>query len=72
MPDRSRVLVTGGGDPEVRAVTGDLCHPGVLERAVLGSGRSVPGRAIGYAPSHDLETGMATVWPEFRPDEGAR
>jgi UDP-glucose 4-epimerase len=25
-------------------------------------------RAIGYAPSHDLESGMATVWPDFRPD----
>jgi UDP-glucose 4-epimerase len=24
-------------------------------------------RAIGYAPSHDLESGMATVWPDFHP-----
>jgi hypothetical protein len=24
-------------------------------------------RAIGYAPTHDLESGMATVWPDFRP-----
>jgi len=24
-------------------------------------------RAIGYAPAHDLESGMATVWPDFRP-----
>jgi len=24
-------------------------------------------RAIGYAPSHDLESGMATVWPDFDP-----
>src|SRR5580692_5101861 len=30
-------------------------------------------RAIGYAPSHDLESGMATVWPDFRPgQEGTR
>jgi len=29
-------------------------------------------RAIGYAPSHDLESGMATVWPDFRPDGGTR
>ena len=26
-------------------------------------------RAIGYAPSHDLESGMATVWPDFRPEQ---
>jgi UDP-glucose 4-epimerase len=24
-------------------------------------------RAIGYAPAHDLESGMATVWPDFKP-----
>jgi UDP-glucose 4-epimerase len=24
-------------------------------------------RAIGYAPAHDLESGMATVWPDFNP-----
>jgi len=32
-------------------------------------------RSIGYAPSHDLESGMATVWPDFRPggpDGGTR
>jgi UDP-glucose 4-epimerase len=29
-------------------------------------------RAIGYAPSHDLESGMATVWPDFRPDGATR
>jgi UDP-glucose 4-epimerase len=28
-------------------------------------------RAIGYAPSHDLESGMATVWPDFRPEPAA-
>jgi UDP-glucose 4-epimerase len=26
-------------------------------------------RAIGYAPSYDLESGMATVWPDFRPGQ---
>jgi len=26
-------------------------------------------RALGYAPSHDLESGMATVWPDFRPEQ---
>jgi UDP-glucose 4-epimerase len=30
-------------------------------------------RAIGYAPAYDLEAGMATVWPDFRPaPEAAR
>ena len=29
-------------------------------------------RAIGYAPTHDLESGMATVWPDFRPEGGTR
>jgi len=27
-------------------------------------------RGLGYAPTYDLETGMATVWPDFAP-EGA-
>jgi UDP-glucose 4-epimerase len=34
-------------------------------------------RGLGYEPAYDLETGMATVWPDFRPElvlatEGAR
>jgi UDP-glucose 4-epimerase len=30
-------------------------------------------RAIGYRPAYDLETGMATVWPDFDPNHpGAR
>jgi UDP-glucose 4-epimerase len=29
-------------------------------------------RAIGYAPTHDLESGMATVWPDFDPARVAR
>ena len=29
-------------------------------------------RAIGYAPTHDLESGMATVWPDFRARAGGR
>jgi UDP-glucose 4-epimerase len=28
-------------------------------------------RAIGYAPSYDLESGMATVWPDFRSEPAA-
>jgi UDP-glucose 4-epimerase len=24
-------------------------------------------RALGYRPRYDLEAGMATVWPDFRP-----
>jgi UDP-glucose 4-epimerase len=26
-------------------------------------------RAIGYAPTQDLESGMATVWPDFKPED---
>jgi UDP-glucose 4-epimerase len=26
-------------------------------------------RALGYQPRYDLESGMATVWPDFRPDD---
>jgi UDP-glucose 4-epimerase len=34
-------------------------------------------RGLGYEPTYDLETGMATTWPDFRPErvlatEGAR
>jgi UDP-glucose 4-epimerase len=29
-------------------------------------------RAIGYAPTRDLESGMATVWPDFEPEGGNR
>jgi UDP-glucose 4-epimerase len=29
-------------------------------------------RAIGYNPVHDLESGMATVWPDFRPEQETR
>ncbi|HEX8008185.1 MAG TPA: hypothetical protein VF482_17355 [Trebonia sp.] len=25
-------------------------------------------RALGYQPTFDLDTGLATVWPEFDPD----
>jgi UDP-glucose 4-epimerase len=28
-------------------------------------------RALGYRPTHDLKSGMATVWPEFAPAGGA-
>lgn len=28
-------------------------------------------RALGYQPGYDLDAGLATVWPEFRPDGGA-
>jgi UDP-glucose 4-epimerase len=28
-------------------------------------------RALGYRPTHDLKSGLATVWPEFAPDAAA-
>ena len=29
-------------------------------------------RALGYRPTHDLKSGIATVWPEFAPTGGAQ
>jgi UDP-glucose 4-epimerase len=29
-------------------------------------------RALGYRPTHDLKSGIATVWPEFAPAGGAQ
>ena len=29
-------------------------------------------RALGYRPTHDLKSGIATVWPEFAPEGGAQ
>jgi UDP-glucose 4-epimerase len=26
-------------------------------------------RAVGYAPTYDLESGLATVWPDFKPED---
>jgi UDP-glucose 4-epimerase len=28
-------------------------------------------RALGYRPTHDLKSGLATVWPEFAPHAAA-
>jgi UDP-glucose 4-epimerase len=28
-------------------------------------------RALGYRPTHDIKSGLATVWPEFAPDAAA-
>ena len=42
--------------------------PGEMPAVVLDISAA---RAIGYEPAHTLETGMATVWPDFAP-EGAQ
>jgi UDP-glucose 4-epimerase len=78
MANGSRALVTGEAGFIGRRVA----------RALLAGGHEVPAgngempavvvdisaaRAIGYRPVIDLETGMATVWPDFDPNHpGAR
>jgi UDP-glucose 4-epimerase len=61
-----------------RAVTG---APIPAENVPVGNGEMPAvvldisaARALGYRPAFDLETGMATVWPDFAPQttEGAR
>jgi hypothetical protein len=63
-----RVLVTGGfrvvGQ---RAATGGIpMHippkPGEMQTVIAGISVA---RAAGHAPTHDLESGLFTVWPEF-------
>jgi hypothetical protein len=64
-----RVLVTGGfrvvGQ---RAATGGgiLAHippkPGEMQTVIAGISVA---RAPGHAPTHDLESGLFTIWPEF-------
>ena len=73
MANGSRVLVTGGagfiGRRMPRRVTG---APIPVEHVPAGNGEMPAvvvdisaARAIGYRPVLDLETGMATVWPDF-------
>ena len=64
-----RVLVTGGFRVAgQRAATGGgiLAHippkPGEMQTAIAGISVA---RAPGHAPTHDLESGLFTIWPEF-------
>jgi UDP-glucose 4-epimerase len=41
--------------------------PGEMPAVVLDISAA---RAVGYEPAHTLETGMATVWPDFSPEGG--
>jgi hypothetical protein len=36
-------------------------------RVLVSGGAGFIGRGLGDAPTYDLGTGMATVWPEFAP-----
>jgi UDP-glucose 4-epimerase len=39
--------------------------PGEMPAVIVDISRA---RSIGYAPQHDLKSGLATVWPEFSPE----
>jgi hypothetical protein len=66
MANGSRVLVTGAPIPVEHVPVGNGEMPAVVVDISAA-------RAIGYRPVHDLETGMATVWPDFNPNHsGAR
>ena len=53
----NRMMVAGGA--------------GRYRQLIMGSGGSVAvndvsvARGLGYEPGHDLEAGIATVWPDF-------
>ena len=42
--------------------------PGEMPAVIVDISRA---RAMGYRPTHDLKSGIATVWPEFAPAGGA-
>jgi len=66
MANGSRVLVTGAPIPVEHVPVGN----GEMPAAVVDISAA---RAIGYRPVLDLETGLATVWPDFDPNHpGAR
>jgi UDP-glucose 4-epimerase len=57
--------------PAARAVTGAPipvehvpAKPGEMPAVIVDISTA---RALGYRPTHDLKSGMATVWPEFAP-----
>ena len=55
MANRSRVLVTGGAGYGIT---------GAAPAIVLDISAAT---ALGSRPAYDLESGMATVWPDFDP-----
>ena len=64
----ARVLVTGGaGFTGRQAVTALLKRvppkPGGTPAVIV----DIAARALGYRPSHDLKSTIATVWPEWAP-----
>jgi UDP-glucose 4-epimerase len=53
--------VTGAPLPVERVPAGPGEMPAVLVDISLA-------RGLGYAPRHDLKSGLATVWPDFCPE----
>jgi UDP-glucose 4-epimerase len=56
--------VTGGPIP----VENIAPKPGEMPAVIVDISAA---RAMGYRPTHDLKSGIATVWPEFAPAGGA-
>jgi hypothetical protein len=70
-----RVLVTGGsgfiGRRLVAALTSAGAEVTVADLKPFpgpAGGEGPDARGLGYEPTYDLETGMATAWPDFRPE----
>ena len=76
-------LILGAGEPvtvndiiaAARAVTGAPipadyvpAKPGEMPAVIVDISAA---RALGYRPTHDLKSGLATVWPEFAPHAAA-
>jgi hypothetical protein len=53
-----RVLVAGGSGRDIPVHMAP--KPGEMQTAGISAAR-----ALGHAPTHDLESGLFTVWPDF-------
>ena len=64
-----RILVTGGSGLIGRSVVHALLERSETPAVIVDISAA---RALGYEPAHDLNSGLATVWPEFEPGGGGQ